>query len=363
MRGFGRVFQAYVNGEIDGDDEVAVMHAPPEMDYIKLTEALVTIRYACQAAVTEGLLSMQAYQNIMEVASELPFFERSYSNIFKQASERGIAPHVIEQLQPFVSQQCLDLKKSDALELVQALNTPPSSPFLPEFEFYETHRLRNWRRDEQGTLVKGQWIPFRDLLAAYQLFGEDYPAVHYQVLVEQLVSIARNTLRERKMPDAILIPQFFSTQYGFRLDRELPSAARHWLRSDEQALPLTEQLTHLGVRLWHVRQGESWQETMIQHIMVGSLFPVLLKIVYQAHLYQRTLEERQSDVQLERLLTEKMNEWFMHRWQIAGTDFDYAILDRGFSSQADFWQAARSFYLFDKYVGVSKLSGLLKPVA
>jgi len=363
MRGFGDVFQAYVNGEIDGDDEVAVMHAPQEMDYIKLTEALVNIRYACQAAVTEELLSVQEYRNIMEVASELPFFERSYANIFKQASERGIAPQVIEQLQPFVSQPRLDLKKSDALELVQALNTLPSSPFQPEFEFYETRLLRNWRQDEQGMWVKGQWITYRDLLTAYQLFGEDYPAVHYQVLSQQLVNIARNALHERKMPDAAVIPQFFSTQYGFRLDQELPPTARRWLRSDEQALALAEQLLLLGVRLWHVQQGESWQATMIQHIKASSLFPILLKIVYQAHQYQRALENQQRGVYLERLLPEKMSDWFMRRWQISEADFDYAILDRGFSSQADFWQAARSFYLFDKYVGVSKPSGLLKPVA
>lgn len=47
MRGFGRVFESYVQGEIEGDDEVAVLHAPEEMGYAVLTKSLVNVKYIC----------------------------------------------------------------------------------------------------------------------------------------------------------------------------------------------------------------------------------------------------------------------------------------------------------------------------
>src|SRR5262249_34943349 len=50
MRGIGRIFAAYRHGDIDGDDEVAVLHGSAEAGYRALTEALVNIRHTCDRA-------------------------------------------------------------------------------------------------------------------------------------------------------------------------------------------------------------------------------------------------------------------------------------------------------------------------
>ena len=44
MRGIGRIFEAYRDGELEDDDEVAVIHGPPETGYLALSEAMVNIR-------------------------------------------------------------------------------------------------------------------------------------------------------------------------------------------------------------------------------------------------------------------------------------------------------------------------------
>ena len=44
MRGIGRIFEAYRAGELEDDDEVAVIHGPAETGYLALSEAMVNIR-------------------------------------------------------------------------------------------------------------------------------------------------------------------------------------------------------------------------------------------------------------------------------------------------------------------------------
>ncbi|HJT55952.1 MAG TPA: TfuA-like protein [Ktedonobacteraceae bacterium] len=367
MRGFGAIFRAYCNGEIDGDDEVAVLHAPQDMEYLKLTEALVNIRFACQTAVLEGLLSQDDCQVILAVVKDLPFFERSYPRIWPRVCARGIAPQVIERLRPFVLQKRLDLKRKDALEMLQAAQTAPQGPFHASFEPYETRLLQNWRIDAQGRFVGEQWIPDRDLLTAYQILGEDYPQVHYQLLTRQLTEIAQQALygqlpTEEKLSKLQtqhereeLIAQFLSARYNFPLDGAIPVNAQHTLRPEELSLPLAEQLVRVAVRLWHSASGQNWRGEVISFIKKSDLFVPLVKRVYQTQQFCNTLQEQHGTMLLARLLPEKVYAWLMQQWHVSAADFDIAVLERGFSSRLDCWLAARPFYLFDKYMGDARL--------
>ncbi|MFF3404036.1 TfuA-like protein [Streptomyces sp. NPDC002659] len=56
MLGVGRVFQAYVRGDIDGDDEVAVGQEPGG-EQRALTWPLVNLRYVLQLAQEDGVVS------------------------------------------------------------------------------------------------------------------------------------------------------------------------------------------------------------------------------------------------------------------------------------------------------------------
>lgn len=365
MRGFGAIFQAYQRGEIDGDDEVAVLHAPKDMDYLKLTEALVNIRYACQAAVTEGLISQEEYELILAVAGDLPFFERSYTRIWQQASSGGLDPQTIEALRPFVLQKRFNLKQKDALEMIQALQAPPREAFRPSFELHETSLLRDWRTHEEGFFVQETWITYHELLTAYQILSENYPQIHDRLLTEQLCEIALQateapgTAQERhtavlaftRQQRVALIAQFFATHYNFPIQGALPTSAARWLQPAEQTLPSTEQLVRIGVRLWQSTYGADWQASLIRHIKNHSQLPYLIKVVYQTHRFCQTLQEQEGDLLLARLLPEKVYTWLRERWRISEAELDLAILERGFRSRTACWLAAGPFYLFDKYIG------------
>jgi hypothetical protein len=366
MRGFGATFRAYQNGEIDGDDEVAILHAPQDMSYLKLTEALVNIRYACQAAVTEGLIAQDVCEVVLTVAGELPFFERSYMRIWQIVASRGLSPQTIEMLRSFVLQERLNVKRQDALEMIHALQAPPQEPFHPSFEFQETSLLRNWRLSEEGFFVKGTWITYRDLLSAYQILGEDYPQVHEQLLMERLCEIAVQTpgLFEATEVETIgvlplarqqrisLIAQFFAARYNFSMQETLPASALRWLRPAERDLPRVEQLARLSVRLWQSTYGADWQESLIGYIKTSKLFPSLLKVAYQTRHFCQTLQEQHGEMLLARLLPENVYAWLCQRWQVTEAEFDLAVLERGFRSRTDCWLVAGPFYLLHKYIGL-----------
>lgn len=78
MTGAGRVFSWYRDGVLDGDDEVAILHAPAEMGYRPLTVALVEVRAALMEEEAEPLI---------QALKELPFTERNLGTVLRLAGE------------------------------------------------------------------------------------------------------------------------------------------------------------------------------------------------------------------------------------------------------------------------------------
>lgn len=77
MVGVGRVFEWFRDGVLDGDDEVAVLHAPAELGYRPLTVALVELRAAVAELESAGRLPRAAGAALVAAVKALPFSERS----------------------------------------------------------------------------------------------------------------------------------------------------------------------------------------------------------------------------------------------------------------------------------------------
>lgn len=363
MRGFGRIFQAYLQGEIEGDDEVALLHTPKDMGYTNLTEALVNIRYACERAVAADVISPDVHNLILAIAAALPFHERTYPHILDMAMQQGLSQDIAQKLQDFVREQRPDLKQKDALELVQALRTPPQEPAKSSFTLHETAFLRNWRITGRGTTIgDDMYVSDFDVLTAYQLFSKDYPRVRYSILLEKLGEMAHCSLGESSATDLSedaltdLVARYVAKQCGIKVHEELPERIRRWLRPQEEALSRSQQLALLGVRLWQEPRSLSWQNIVMDRLKESDMFYPLLKIVVQSRIFNETLQEQDHEFQLKRLSSAQIGEWFIHRWEGERDDWQTAILDRGFNDTTDFLERTRPFYLFDKYVGVSNIA-------
>lgn len=357
MRGIGRVFESYLSGEIEGDDEVALVHADEEMGNIHLTEALVNIRYACQLAQEASLLSTQECTYIIDSAATLPFFERAYPTILQRAQGQGLSERSAHTFLQFVQKQRPDLKQQDALALVEEMRTPPSIPFCPSFTLNETTFVRNWDVFSKGTaLGEHLFLPDVDILTLYQLVGADYPIFHRQVLLQALKDIAiQEEDADRGGTTEEIVAQFIANKLHIRVDEPLPASLKRWLSAEELGLSSISQLTLLALRLWQEPRSVSWHKVIIDAIKASSLFYPLVQLAAQIQSFNEVLIEQHQSVDFQHLAPLQIYEWFLQRWHIGDADKQLALLDRGFQGHIDLIERGRAFYLFDRHIGIPPL--------
>lgn len=139
MVGVGKIFEAFRNGELDGDDEVAILHLPEQLGYRPTTVALVELRHALGIQEREGSVSgVQAEQLIFEV-KQLPFTERTLSRMVVRARELA-GDEASERLRDMLAGD--GLKTDDARLALQLagspapVNTPGRSPMTTFMSHY-----------------------------------------------------------------------------------------------------------------------------------------------------------------------------------------------------------------------------------
>lgn len=121
MIGLGRIFEGYKDGLLEDDDEVAVIHGPPELDFRPLSEALASIRFSLAAAVRAGVISATTCSALLDIAKTLFYQDRTYHRILEIGLARGSSEEEIEVLRGWLDQNAIDQKRQDALEMLRAI--------------------------------------------------------------------------------------------------------------------------------------------------------------------------------------------------------------------------------------------------
>jgi hypothetical protein len=84
MQGVGKIFNQYADSSIDGDDEVAVTHAPPELGYQPLTLAMVDVRATIESGLVQRQIPEDAAAALLERAKGLHFSVRTARLLFAE---------------------------------------------------------------------------------------------------------------------------------------------------------------------------------------------------------------------------------------------------------------------------------------
>lgn len=121
MEGVGAVYEAYVGGALDADDEVAVAHAAAEDGYRSLSEAMVNIRATLRAAEQGGALAAATGERLLAIAKGLFYPDRCYPILLRQAAREGVSPAEIEALQSFLPEGRIEQKRRDAIDLLRVM--------------------------------------------------------------------------------------------------------------------------------------------------------------------------------------------------------------------------------------------------
>jgi hypothetical protein len=148
MRGIGQVFAAYRDGHWPGDanpfeddDEVAVIHAPPEAGGAALSDAMVDLRATLDAAATAGAVADTDRRLLTDALKRRHFPERSIAALQAEAA-RLLAPAAARRLTEWLPGNTVSLKRLDAIAMLEAMRTL-TAPFVPDFVM---HQPLFWRR-------------------------------------------------------------------------------------------------------------------------------------------------------------------------------------------------------------------------
>jgi hypothetical protein len=121
MVGVGRIFEAYRDGMLEDDDEVALGHAPAEHGWRPLSEAMVNIRTGLCRAEQRGLIAARTHGVLLQVAKQTFYLERSWHAALGAGTRLGLPPAELDALREFVLRERPDQKREDAVELLEVL--------------------------------------------------------------------------------------------------------------------------------------------------------------------------------------------------------------------------------------------------
>jgi hypothetical protein len=150
MVGIGRIFEAYRSGALapygepfEDDDEVAVIHGPPETGYVALSEAMVNIRATLVEAATAGVISAATREALVRVGKAMFYQERNYEALLEQAPA-SIPPQEIAALRAWLPEGRVDLKRQDGLQMLAAMRSFLESDPAPKQVTYSFAHTTLW---------------------------------------------------------------------------------------------------------------------------------------------------------------------------------------------------------------------------
>ena len=235
MVGVGAVFEAYADGTLEDDDEVAVTHGFADTEYRALSEAMVNVRRVLADAQAAGVISDATRTVLRDTGKALFYPQRSYPRILELAAERGCDPTELEDLKRWLPTGRVDQKREDAIAMLQAMKTflegaPGPKTVRYSFEFTDMWEALVCDASEGSHGGEEQSVLLDLVLDELRLEVEPYRQL-LELACARLLAIDEAS-REGLAPRADAVQQTADT---FRRERGLlePRQVDGWLAENE----------------------------------------------------------------------------------------------------------------------------------
>lgn len=383
MEGVGEIYRMYKQELIDGDDEVAVMHADAQSGFRPLSEPLVNLRHNLRRAKARRLISARTAGTIIASAKRLPFTQRNYTAILNNARSNGVPQVELDALRSFLREEAVDLKRADALALVRViaerLRGSEQWPELPRIRVSRSKFFHNYRREYIGHSVGGRQIPDMQILSLQKLLSPAFPRLFRRVALRCL-AVDEALHRGMAYQDHACLVARFREQRGLVSDatyaawlhdrRMFPQELHDCLRErdlEARLLAMYRPSGRAGVAraaLYRqivgdvarrvgsseenvlfvptARPGIAWEGPLLRESKLRGMFRRTLEwAAPMTQWYSELMERTPSFVMV--ASSERLEQWAAARWGSEGA-FERAVLARGFASHQEFIEVARMAY-------------------
>nr|WP_315491346.1 TfuA-like protein [uncultured Rhodoferax sp.] len=119
MVGVGKIYEWYRDGVVDGDDEVALLHADEALGYQAISEPLVNIRYTLDQAVERAILNASQATTLLDLAKSRFFGDRSYHLLLQSPLVKDLPSTQRCDLTDLLTEKPVNLKQDDAIAVLR----------------------------------------------------------------------------------------------------------------------------------------------------------------------------------------------------------------------------------------------------
>jgi hypothetical protein len=348
MRGIGRVYDAYMCGRWPGfdepfedDDEVAVIHAPPETGGAPLSDAMVDLRETLLAAEAAAVIDEASRCKLAAAAKQLHFPDRSFDQLAKFALE------MLDEASAAVFTEWLTTnrifrKRLDAIELLQNMSAFIRSnpgPFVPQFQFESALVWQAFITEGDRSDVAEQRV-----LEELRLEPHAWRRAAQAALCRREALWTVSTTREERSPRHEL--DQFRRQRGLWMRMDMDA----WLMENGLSSAEFERLIHEEALLMEAASDQIARLTsvMVDHLRLSGDYASLLRRAQAKRaMLDSRVDVKQSPTELDMQIA---LEWYFERHSLPqpGAIAEYAI-DAGWSGDVEFRQAVWEDYVFEKY--------------
>ncbi|MFK7869474.1 MAG: TfuA-like protein [Roseobacter sp.] len=138
MIGVGEVYRAYAFGEVEDDDEVALLHGPREIGYTPLTLAMVNVRATLNRARQADVISEPQCAQLTHGAKVLFYKRRTWDAIFAAVGADVMPPASEGGFRNWLKHNETDQKQDDAALLLARMQAGDDGPPTVDFHFEHT---------------------------------------------------------------------------------------------------------------------------------------------------------------------------------------------------------------------------------
>lgn len=236
MVGVGAIFEAFCDGELEDDDEVAIAHSAADTGFVPVSEAMVNIRATLRRAATADVISSVNAEALTALAKRMFYAQRCYPALLEAAADAGLSSAELGRFRVWIATGHVDQKRADAEQLLEHLAAWQAGSPQPKRVQYRFEATDAWREAER---VASERLRETSSLGA---------------------ALDDGLLEELKLDGAYRAQHAEAAAFGWSLD----AARRAGVRPDALAIRTAVESFRRDSGLTERRAFEAWREA--QHI-------------------------------------------------------------------------------------------------